>query len=184
MGSEQFLLTYEDALAAITAGETDWNTLTQRVGRNDLPGILIEIAWSMTDDDLAEAMRETWVSAESPENALGRDEWIDLFDEVGYRHNSIRAEPPSEIVLWRGGITPDRMAWTADRALAEWFRDRYPNGKLWTVTAPASSLLAFYDGVRTGDGSGQGESEYVINPEGLQYHLLPQATPADAEATR
>ena len=67
------ILNYDDAYEAITRGETDWETLTCRVGRNDLPAILSEVAWSMTDDELASALRDSWVMAESPENCLDRE---------------------------------------------------------------------------------------------------------------
>lgn len=157
------ILNYDDAYEAITRGETDWETLTCRVGRNDLPAILSEVAWSMTDDELASALRDSWVMAESPENCLDRETWIDLFEPIGYRHNTEPATPPSEVVLYRGGMHVGRMSWTADRELAEWFRDRYPGGQLWTATVGADALLAFYDGVRDG-GGGAGETEYVIDP--------------------
>lgn len=164
---DQMILNYDDALNAISEGETDWETLTRRVGRNDLPAILVEVARDLTDDQLAAALRDAWVMPEIPEDCLARADWLDLFTEVGYRHNLDRAEPPAEITLWRGGIDPNRMAWTADRQLAEWFRDR-AHGKLWTANVPASHLLARYDGVRTGGGSGPGETEYVVNPAGLK----------------
>ncbi|SKV73807.1 Uncharacterised protein [Mycobacteroides abscessus subsp. massiliense] len=61
------------------------------------------------------------------------------------------------------------MAWTADRQLAEWFRDRYPGGRLWKATVPGHHLLAVYDGIRDGGG---GESEYVVNPDGLHYIVV------------
>ncbi|MGV9794294.1 hypothetical protein [Gordonia sp. NPDC003422] len=161
------ILNYDDALAAISAGETSWETLTRNVGRNDLPAILTEVAWSMTEDQLAVALREAWVGAERPEDYLDRDEWIGMFESVGYRHNLDRVRPPAEVVLYRGGIDPNRMAWTADRAQAEWFRDRYPGGRLWTATVRGGDLLAYYDGVRTGDGTGSGETEYVVNPDDI-----------------
>lgn len=161
------ILTYDDALVAISEGETGWETLTQRVGRNHLPAILSEVAWSMTTVELAVALRDAWVSAEHPEDCLGREEWIEMFEAVGYRHNLERVAPPAEVVLYRGGLSSDRMAWTADRSLAEWFRDRC-NGRLWTATAHSGDLLAYYDGVRTGDGTGPGETEFVVNPAGLR----------------
>lgn len=167
-GGSQMILTYDDALAAISEGETDWETLTQRVGRNDLPAILSEVAWSMTTTDLAAALRDAWVSAEHPEDYLDREEWIDMFEWVGYRHNLERVTPPAEIILYRGGLKADRMAWTADRSLAEWFRDRC-DGNLWTATAHSGDLLAYYDGVRTGDRTGLGETEFVVNPAGLKF---------------
>ena len=165
------ILNYDDALAAIGDGETNWETLTRNVGRNDLPAILAEVSWAMTDDELAVAIREAWVGAENPEDCLDRDEWLSMFDRIGYRDNVDRVPPPKSIVLYRGGIDPYRMAWTADRDLAEWFRDRYPNGKLWTVSASGADLLARYHGVRVGL-PGQlrqqpRETEYVVDPRGV-----------------
>ena len=66
------ILTYDDALTAISEGETDWKTLTQRVGRNHLPAILSEVVWSMTTTELAAALRDAWVSAEHPEARVSR----------------------------------------------------------------------------------------------------------------
>ncbi len=167
------ILNYDDALASIATGETDWETLTARVGRNDLPAILAEVAWAMDDDQLAAAIRDAWVSAENPENCLDRDEWLSMFDQIGYRHNLKRAVPPPEVVLYRGGGIPDRMAWTADRELAEWFRDRYPGGRLWTATVRGDALMAYYDDVRTGmpdePRRQPRETEYVVDPGDLEF---------------
>ncbi len=162
------ILTYDDAIEAISDGVTDWETLTDFVGRNDLPSILAEVWVDLPIEKLAEAVRMSWVMAEFPEGCLDRWQWLEMFGELGYRHNTERVEPPAEVDLWRGGVDPDRMAWTASRATAEWFRDRWTDGKLWTATVQGSRLLAYYDGVRN-DESGRGESEYVIDPTGLEY---------------
>lgn len=158
--------TLDAALDAIRDGETDWEILTKNLGRNDWPEVLTEVTWAMPDGVLAEAVMQVWVSAEFPENLLDRELWLDMFDEIGYRHNTDRLRPPSEVQLWRGGAMSDRMAWTADRDLAEWFCRRFPGGKLWTATARGDQLLAYYDAVRTG------ESEYIVNPLDLHPRLV------------
>lgn len=170
------ILTYNEMLEAISDGEDDWRTLTCRLPRNSLPMALSTVLAEfgpdhLSDDQLAEAAMTAWVMCEYPENALPRDEWLGIFGMLGYRHNTAPVEPPAEVVLWRGGIDPDRMSWTADRDLAEWFRNRYDGGQLWTATVPAASLLAYYDRVRVG-GVGPGESEYVINPAGVRYSIV------------
>ena len=70
------------------------------------------------------------------------------------------------------------MAWTADRALAEWFRDRYPGGKLWTTTVSGADLLASYDGIREGlpgePRQQPRESEFIVDPTELLPQLLTQ----------
>ncbi len=63
------------------------------------------------------------------------------------------------------------MAWTSNRFIAEWFRDRWPDGKLWTVTVQHDRLLAHVNNVRL-DESGQSEDEYVIDPDGMQPEEL------------
>lgn len=180
------ILTFDDAYDSyVRHGVTGWDTLTRRVGRNDLPAILELVAHELTNDELAVAVSTAWVMAEYPEEFIGRDPWLEWFGDLGYMVNGKRvglSERPDTITLYRGAIEPARMAWTSDQATAECFRDRPQNqgsGRLWTAEVPGDHLLAHFNNVRL-DESGQSENEYVINPVGLKIdEVLHLATPDD-----
>ncbi|OBB95935.1 hypothetical protein [Mycobacterium sp. 852002-40037_SCH5390672] len=172
MSTANLILTYDQALDAIyNDGVEDWDQLTKNLPRNHLPGVLVEVAWSLNRDDLARALTDAWVMCEFPEEALEREQWVDWFREVGYIENGEPAEPPAHVTLYRGGVDPNRMAWTSNRFVAEWFRDRWPNGKLWTTTVHPDRLLAHFNKVRL-DESGQSEDEYVIDPGEIEANEI------------
>ena len=145
-------------------GEVRWDNLAYGMGRNELPDLL-DMVWSrLPHDQLLKGLENAWTMAEFPERFMPRRHWLPIFEAAGYHENTSPAEPPASITLWRGGTKRTGMSWTADRAQAEWFRDRphYSTpGKLWTVTVGPDRLLAHYH-------SGRGEDEYVINPAGLR----------------
>jgi hypothetical protein len=160
------------ALQMVGLGDTDWDSLTCCMGRNELPALLSHVWRHIPHDQLLKAVCDAWVSAEFPEPHLPRRQWLNIFRGAGYHDGEQPATPPERVTLWRGGIKRSRMSWTADRAQAEWYRDRFRDmpgspgpGRLWTVTVGADRLLAHYGG--GGDG-GRGEDEYVINPTGLR----------------
>ncbi len=159
------ILTFEQALDAISDGETDWPTLTYRLPRNDLPAVLAEVSWAMDDAELAAALTQAWTLCEYPEHAVHREQWVDWFEQAGYAVDGVRARPPDQVVLYRGGGNWERMAWSADRAIAEGFRDRFRHvhgqGRLWTATVPGEALFAHIHAAN------RGEDEYVINPSGI-----------------
>jgi hypothetical protein len=155
------------ALQMLDLGDTDWDSLTHAMGRNELPTLLASVWRRIPHDQLVKALSDAWVSAEFPETHMRRREWLEIFRAAGYHDGEQPgpATPPERVTLWRGGIRRAGMSWTADREQAEWFRDRpLPGGpgRLWTVTVGADRLLAHY-----GDGQG-GEDEYVIDPTGIR----------------
>ena len=171
---KDLILTYEQALIAIDEGIWDWDELTRNLPRNTLPAVLEELEASslMFFDDgysaeLAHALTVAWVMAEFPEQYVSRKTWIRWFRQVGYIVNGDAADPPEQVTLFRGGVHFDRMAWTSGRFVAEWFRDRWPNGKLWAATVPADRLLAHVNNLRLEE-SGRSEDEYIIDPTGLR----------------
>jgi hypothetical protein len=95
---------------------------------------------------------------------------LEWFREVGYIVNGDIAAPPGKVTLYRGGVDANRMAWTPSRPLAEWFRDRWPGGRVWTVTVGGEALLAHFSHVRDG---GDGEVEFVIDPSDIQPEQIP-----------
>src|ERR1700692_1952965 len=94
-----------------------------------------------------------------------------LFTRVGYIENGRPAKPPETVTLYRGGVQPDRMAWTSSKFVAEWFRDLWANGQLLTGAVDAGHLLMHSNNVRL-DESGRSEDEYVINPDGVTWQAL------------
>ena len=72
---DDLILTLNDALTAVEAGVYDWPTLTRNLGRNDLPYVLVEVAWRMSAAQLARAVTQAWVMCEFPEQAIDRDGW-------------------------------------------------------------------------------------------------------------
>ena len=158
--TSDLILTYDDALAAIDAGIWDWDELTRNLPRNSLPAVLAELTASSLllhePRQLARALTDAWVMCEFPEQAVSRTQWLEWFRQVG-----------TQVTLYRGGTGADRMAWTSSRFVAEWFRDRWSSGRLWTATVDARHLLLHANNVRL-DESGRSEDEYVIDPAGLR----------------
>jgi hypothetical protein len=141
-------------------------------GRNDEPELLWG-AWvskSISTDTMTQVVGGVWSAAEYPEWLLRRRTWITMFTAAGYTVDGQPGERPTEpVTLYRGAPArlARRMSWTSDREQAEWFANREAKfggspGNVYTITAPPLSLLCFNGGI-----SGRGESEYVINPEGL-----------------
>jgi hypothetical protein len=114
---------------------------------------------------LAAAVAEAWTRCEFPEQAVEREHWIEWFESAGFAVDGVHTHPPDRVVLYRGGGNWDRMAWSADRAVTEWFRDRFRDlhgdSRLWTATVPGMALLAHIHS------AGRGENESVINPAGI-----------------
>lgn len=100
---------------------------------------------------------------------MPRASWLRVFALAGYTVDGERAKRPAGPVrLYRGAPRSHRfrMAWTDDRATAEWFaragiRSREAS-QVWTADVAPDRLLA-----RMHEG-GRGESEYVINTRGLR----------------
>lgn len=147
-------------------GETDWDSLTCMMGRNELPHLLQAVWTRLPQDQLVKALGGAWSGCEFSEQKMSRREWLPMFRRAGYHDEAVPATPPEGITLWRGGVLKTRMAWTADREQAEWFQRRFDHlgkpGKLWTVTVGADRLLAHYHETR------RRENEYVIDPTGIR----------------
>jgi hypothetical protein len=157
-----------EALRLAREGLTDWECLTDVMGRNERPDLLSLVWWRLPKDQLIIALADAWTGAEVPERRLPRLQWLQIFRAAGYHIDDTPATPPDSVVLWRGGTRKTRMAWTADRERAEWFQHRYEHlqgskpGKLWTLTVGPGPLLAHYHA------AARNEDEYVIDPTGLR----------------
>jgi hypothetical protein len=153
------------AVKRATDGETDWDSLSHMMGRNELPDLLLFVWDRLPHDQLVRAVGDAWSMCEFPERKLPRKEWLPMFRAAGYHVDDEPASPPNSITLWRGGVRKTRMAWTADRERAEWFRDRFDTGKpvkLWTLDVGPDRLLAHYHQKH------RNENEYVIDPTGIR----------------
>jgi hypothetical protein len=154
------------ALKRAREGVNHWQSLCDKMGRNELPDLLAHVWTQLPRNQLIKAVGDTWTSCEVPEQRFPRREWLPIFRAAGYHNEEEPASPPASITLWRGGIKKTRMAWTADRERAEWFQHRYEHigkpGKLWTITLGPDRLLARYHEKQ------RHENEYVIDPTGIR----------------
>lgn len=157
-------MTYDEF---VTAHPT-WSRLTDRLGRNDLPGVLMRNWFELEPAELAYAISMSWSAAEYPERLEVAKDWKAIMRHAGFIVDGALAERPSGPVrLWRGA-TPEGMrgmAWSTSRETAEWFRDRLISpfgldGRLWTAeVTPTRLLMACSD---------RDENELVINTTGLE----------------
>ncbi len=143
-------------------------------GRNELPALLFDLwgeGWfSDAPDALAPAIEDAWTSGEWPLDVADVDEWLVLFEEVGFINNVLgdeTARPREAKTLYRGA-TPDmaaRMSWTDRLETAQWFADRFGGvlgRKVWTAHVDPSRLLAHFH-----DEDNPREWEWVVDPRGL-----------------
>jgi hypothetical protein len=136
------------AIAQARDGESNWESLTHGMGRNELPDVLCFTWERLPHNQLLIAVGAAWAASEVPEKYLTRRDWLAIFGAAGYHDDDKAATPPDAITLWRGGVKKTRMAWSADRERAEWFQHRFDHlgtpGKLWTITVGPDRLLAHY----------------------------------------
>ena len=66
-------------------GETDWESLTYMMGRDELPDLLPFVWKRLPQDQLIVAVGDAWVGAEVPERRLPRRDWLPMFRAAGYR---------------------------------------------------------------------------------------------------
>lgn len=159
-----------------TADEVE--TIMGRLGRVHAPWVLGELyCYDLLGDDVATALvGQAWSIAEYPEDALGCDLWLELFDLAGFTVDGKAAPRPTQpLTLYRGAPEDRRarMAWTdsVDEAqrFATGLRTR-ETGELWTATVEPWRLLTVDNG-RT-------EHEHVINPDGLEIIRYAVGSPA------
>lgn len=148
----------------------DLRTACSRVGRNNEPALIWDLwcedGWH---DEIAEVVGDVWSVTEYPERALDQAMWMDIFNYAGFRRDGQITPPPTKsLTLYRGSTAEGRfgMSWTDDLAIAQSFarggiRGRAA-GTVWTADVEPRYLLAYVGG----EGS-RGESEYVVDPEGL-----------------
>ncbi|MGO1385750.1 MAG: hypothetical protein ACTHU1_13320 [Arachnia sp.] len=166
-----------------TADEVE--TAAGRIDRNYYPVLVWNLFTHAVVTDrntLAHVVPLAWQMAEFPMVQLDLDEWEELFHEAGFTIDGKPGRRPATVPLLYRGAAPEHRggwSWTADRTMAEWFRDRYDHDgtrQLYTLTPPVSSVLAIFTGDgefgRTGLHNEGGESEWVVDTRGLEPMLI------------
>jgi hypothetical protein len=135
-----------------------------RLGRNELPWWLLEAEPGLTDEEMADVIADCWTGPEFPEQTIKPRNWVRMFRRAGYVHDDKPAAPPTEPVRLYRGCAAWRwrgMAWTEDRAKAEWFAARVarwsPDGEVVVAEAlvqPVALLVQIDE---------RSEAEYVFN---------------------
>lgn len=157
------IYTLPQALDAINDGETDWETLTGKVGRDPLPYIFGEVAHTLSGDLFIEALLQSWTGPDAPEACLPQEDWIQFFRRAGFTRDGTPADRPTKpVLLVRGGRSPDRMSWTATPSVAESFAKR-SGGRLWATEAPPEAILAIINHQR------EGEDEHILDPKMVNW---------------
>jgi hypothetical protein len=153
--------------------DSTWERLQyeRRLGRNDLPALLDELADSGDLDDLDElayALEDAWTMADLPTIALPRRRWVELFRRVGFLVDARRdesARPTERMKLYRAATAHDRrtpgLAWSASldqaRFFVEYNRRYLPRPIiLFTATVAPYQMLARFHESRS-------EDEYIVN---------------------
>ena len=155
-------MTLDEVLTAFPT----WMRLIHRLGRNDLPDVLMLHWHDLEPEELAYAISDAWSAAEYPEQYHRTTDWKMLMRHVGYTVDGVPADRPSRpLRLWRGATLEGSrgMAWSTSRETAEWFRDRLNyfglDWRLWTAeVTPRRMLMACND---------RDEHEVVINTSWL-----------------
>lgn len=117
----------------------------------------------LTKDELASTLWAVWSGAAHPLEALTKEQWLPMWEAIGYRINSDPAKRPTEsLVLHRGSDAAHRDNWSWTTKVDVAWQAAGADGQVWTATIPPERLLARiirddYD-----------ESEYVARPEGLK----------------
>jgi hypothetical protein len=141
-----------------------------RQGRNAGPMLLNKYWPELNTDDRKAALLDTWVMAEWPEQAMPWQIWLHYFKQAGFISDNLNIEKPRQpLTIYRGAVKHKRkgMSWTQDKELAAWFANRFNDdsskGFLYQAIIEPDYILAIITGVN----GRQGESEVIINPEGL-----------------
>jgi len=143
-----------------------------RQGRNAGPLLLNKYWPELSIDDKKAALLEVWLMAEFPTQAMPWQIWLHYFKQVGFISDDPNIEKPLQpLTIYRGAVKHKRkgMSWTQDKELAAWFASRFNgvnNNKcfLYTTDIEPDYILAIITGVN----GREGETEVIIDPEGLQ----------------
>ncbi len=146
-------------------------TLMTRQGRNDGPMLLNEHWPALSADDRKLALLDAWITAEWPTLSIPWEIWLIFFKQTGFiSDNPDIKKPLQPLTIYRGAAKHKKkgMSWTQDKELAVWFANRFKAiGKsyLYTTDIEPDYILAIITGET--DLCRSGESEVIVNPEGL-----------------
>ena len=126
-----------------------------------------------TDAELLDAVLHwAWRNQQDRTN-IDRNVAVNMFRVLGFRRNGKPARPPrGNLTLYRGATEENRAgpSWTLNPEIAGHFASTRQGprrrGKIWAVTVPASSALAYLSD----------EQEFVVDLTGHE-HLICEATP-------
>lgn len=172
--SLHFQYLFEELAGEEWDDERALSTLMMREGR-DAAADILATAWAQEligVRALQSNIGWAWSGPEYPLQALGEDQWRELFQAAGYTYDGRRrARRKRPTLLYRGATKAGAQgwSWTTNVQTAESFavgkmRGR-PIGCVWTVMAPPEAILAVITKQR------DGENEFVCDPL-----LLPQPT--------
>ncbi|MDO9455218.1 hypothetical protein [Nocardioides sp.] len=116
------------------------------------------------------ALSRAWSLDNSPEAAIGTDDWVAAFRVVGFTCDPDEPfeQPTSPTQVWRGAPTERArgLAWTTDIHVAADFAGATAGasrGGVWTTVVPPQLVLARYNT--------RAEDEWVIDARELQLEL-------------
>lgn len=174
---------HEVALAAILAGNDrpgrpDLNRHLLEVGNDRAAKLLYGLASQgrvdLSDPTMVGVVAAVWTLAEPFKVGLKPSDWIAMFRTNGYTHDGCPAPLPTEpVTVYRGTIPAHRagMAWTTDYERAREFAcagmSSRTRGNIYTATIKPGLLLAYIHDVL-----GRGESEFVVDQEGLDPNSI------------
>ncbi len=149
----------------------EFATLKLWQGRHHGPQLLYEHWKSLSADDKKLALLDVWIMVEWPTRSMPWQIWLDFFSQTGFiSDNPDIKKPLQPLTIYRGAMKHKRkgMSWTQDIELAAWFANRIINngkGYLYTTDIEPDYILAIITGKT--DLCRSGESEVIVNPEGL-----------------
>ncbi len=150
-----------------------WADISTRVGRNDLPALLVNtVAMGLLSDpvELRIGLENTWTTCEWPGLAADRDLWVTLFDmarEPGTFLDETEVRPttelPETLCAYRAAAPghEEGLSWTASFERAHWFATRLGGAaggehRIFEMDVPREWVLASFRRTR-------GESEYIVD---------------------
>ncbi len=164
-----------------------WEDLAARAGRNDKPAILLTAiaAGVLTDpQQIRIGLEDTWTTCEWPGRAADYEVWLYAFEHASTDGHYLeeqelrdRTTLPQTLTVYRAAAEGHELglSWTTSFDKAYWFATRVGalaghRHKIFELDAPRDWVLAHYHETR-------GESEYVIDTNGLSLEDLAEVTP-------
>jgi len=147
---------------------SDWNQywIKYATHSRDFPQFAFDciILYGMLTHHAARDLAQNaWRICEFPERNLGRDAWMEIFEQTGYLTDNELYVDPGWYTVYRGTLEPHRtgMAWSDSLSMARFFARRITYGdqiaRVYAARVPHTAVLARF--------GSRGESEWVIDTE-------------------